>query len=186
MGGAWERMVASVKRALKVVIGNQVTTDEVLATVLSEVEYIVNSRPLTHVSSDPRDPEALTPNHILLGRPSPHFPPGVFTPEDMTCRKRWKQAQAIASHFWKRWVKEYLPTLTCREKWKEVRRNLCTGDVVLVVDPNAPRGYWPLARVTKVFEGRDGQIRSAEVQNASGSCFTRPVTKLCLLEESSG
>ena len=71
MGGCWERLVASTKRALRVVIGRQLVTEEVLVTVLAEVEHMLNSRPLTYVSSTAGDPQALTPNHILLGRESP-------------------------------------------------------------------------------------------------------------------
>ena len=51
MGEAWECLVGTVKRALKVVIGTQTLTDEVLVTALTEVEGMVNGRPLTYISS---------------------------------------------------------------------------------------------------------------------------------------
>ena len=63
MGGVWERLMRSCKKALDVVLWNQVLTDEVLLTAFAEVEWLVNSRPLTEVSSDVDDLEALTPNH---------------------------------------------------------------------------------------------------------------------------
>ena len=66
MGGVWERLVASVKKALKVILGNQYVSEDVLHTALVEVEYMLNGRPLTYVNVDERDPEALTPNHVLL------------------------------------------------------------------------------------------------------------------------
>ena len=112
MGGVWERLVSSVKRALRVVLGAQIVSDEVLSSALCEVEHVINSRPLTYVSSDTDDFRALTPNHLLIGSNSPHLPPGVFGPRDLHTRKKWRHAQALASHFWKRWSKEYLPTLT--------------------------------------------------------------------------
>ena len=37
-GGVWERLVQSCKRAIKAVLGNQTLTDEVLLTVMAEVE----------------------------------------------------------------------------------------------------------------------------------------------------
>ncbi|XP_043212326.1 uncharacterized protein LOC122376502, partial [Amphibalanus amphitrite] len=52
MGGIWERMIGAVKRALSVVLGGEVTTDEVLSTVFCEIESMINSRPLTHVTDD--------------------------------------------------------------------------------------------------------------------------------------
>ena len=67
MGGIWERMVRSVKEVMHGIIRDHVLTDPQLYTVLTEVELIVNSRPLTHVSTDVRDLEPLTPNHLLLG-----------------------------------------------------------------------------------------------------------------------
>ena len=119
--GAWERLVASVKRALRTVLG--VVPDDVLHTAVLEVEYQVNSRPLTYVSGHGDDPETLTPNHFLLGVvPSvPVLPPGVFGENDKMSRKRWRQSQALARHVWRRWLKEYLPTLIARSKWDKDR-----------------------------------------------------------------
>ena len=45
MGGVWEHLVRSCKKALDVVLQNQVLTDEVLLTAFAEVEWLVNSRP---------------------------------------------------------------------------------------------------------------------------------------------
>ena len=68
MGGVWERLVNSCKKALNAVLWNQVLTDEVLQTTFAEVEWLMNSRPLTEVSSDVDDLNALTPNHFIIGR----------------------------------------------------------------------------------------------------------------------
>ena len=67
MGGVWERLVKSVKEVLHVTMKDRVLTDPQLATTFTEVEAILNSRPLTHASSDSNDLEALSPNHIMLG-----------------------------------------------------------------------------------------------------------------------
>ena len=116
MGGVWERFVASVKRALRVVLGHQIVSDEVLHTTIVEVEYVINSRPLTYVSGASNDPEAITPNHFLLSgkmTSTSALPPGVFDDSDMT-RKRWRQTQALTNQVWRRWLREYLPTLIVR------------------------------------------------------------------------
>lgn len=81
---------------MKTVINDQVLPEETLHTVLLETEAIVNSRPLTPVSDDPNDFEALTPNHFLIGRASPNSPAGRFEEREINSRKRWRMVQALA------------------------------------------------------------------------------------------
>ena len=45
---------------------------------MCEVEAIINGRPITKVSDDPIDSEALTPNHLLLLRAGHSLPVGKF------------------------------------------------------------------------------------------------------------
>ncbi|KAL9977438.1 hypothetical protein ACROYT_G014841 [Oculina patagonica] len=184
MGGVWERLVRSCKKALNVVLQNQVLTDEVLLTAFAEVAWVVNSRPLTEVSSDVDDLEALTPNHFLIGRGSLNLPPGIVDDKELSSRKRWRQAQVVANHVWSRWLREYLPGLITRKKWTQPTVNVKVGDLVLVVDRAVSRGSWPLGRIVKVFPGLDSIVRSADVKTKFG-VMRRPVTKLALLEECS-
>jgi hypothetical protein len=86
MSGVWERMIQSVREVLAAVAKMQTFSDEGLLTWMCQVEAIVNSRPITPVSDDPRDAEALTPNHLLLCRPNLMLPPGVFVQKDLYCR----------------------------------------------------------------------------------------------------
>ena len=111
MGGVWERQIRSVRRILPVLMKEQPVSDESLCTLFCLVESIINNRPLTTVSSDHRDLEPLTPNHLLLLRHEASFPPGEFVKEDIYSRKRWRQVQYLADLFWRRWTREYLPTL---------------------------------------------------------------------------
>ena len=84
--------------------------------------------------------------------------------------------------FWKRWTKEYLPSLQKRMKWSEFRRNVDVGDLVLVVEDSTLRCSWPLGRVLEIYPNKDdGLVRVAQVKTKSGT-FLRPITKLCVLE----
>ncbi|XP_068691199.1 uncharacterized protein [Montipora foliosa] len=168
MGGLWERLVRSCKKALHVVLRNQVLTNEVLLTAFAEVEWLVNSRPLTEVSSDVDDLEALTANHFIIGRGTLNLPPIVFIDKEMSSHKRWRQAQVVATHIWNRWLREYLPRLITRKKLLQPTANVKIGDLVLVYDYAVPRGYWPLGRIVKVFPGHDNIVRSAEVKTKFG------------------
>ena len=51
---------------LKAILTDRAVCKELLRTGLLEVEGILNSQPITHVSNDGGDIEAFTPNHFLL------------------------------------------------------------------------------------------------------------------------
>ncbi|XP_063827161.1 uncharacterized protein LOC135076671 [Ostrinia nubilalis] len=167
-GGAWERLIRSVKSSLRVILKERAPKDEVLRTLLIEVENIVNGRPLTHVSVEPGAPESLTPNHFLIGS-STNLPiAGAFDDSDLFLRKQWRQAQKLADMYWQRWVKEYLPTLIPRSKWHQERKPLKEGDLVFIADSDSPRNVWPRGIIAKVFPGKDGRVRVVEVRTSGG------------------
>lgn len=53
--GIWKREIRSIKAALRVTVGNQTVFEEVLHTVLVEIEGIFNSKPIGYASSDIAD-----------------------------------------------------------------------------------------------------------------------------------
>ncbi|XP_006816328.1 uncharacterized protein LOC102803533 [Saccoglossus kowalevskii] len=109
-GGVWERMIRSIRKILRSLLGNRLVDDETLLTFTTEVEKILNNRPLTHLSDDPDDLEPLTPNHLLLLRLNPCTSVSEIIEENGHHRRR-TETQHFATEFWKRWVREYLPTL---------------------------------------------------------------------------
>lgn len=181
MGGVWERQIRTVRKLLSALMREQSVDDESLSTLMCLVESTVNGRPLTIVSDDPNDFEPLTPNHLLLLRAGA-FPLGVTVKQDQYSRKRWRQIQYLADIFWRRWTREYLPTLQLRSKWHRVNKNLQIGDVVILLDDNTPRSCWPLGRVTATYPGSDGLVRSVSIRTKS-TTLIRPVRKLALLEQ---
>jgi len=57
-GGYWERLVGLTKTAIKKLLGR--------AHILQMLQTVaLEDRPLTYVSHDPKDPEPLTPSHLL-------------------------------------------------------------------------------------------------------------------------
>ena len=74
----------------------------------------------------------------------------------------------VATHVWKRWVREHLSGQIQRKKWNEDTRNIQVGDLILVVDYTVSRGSWLLGRVVEVFPGTDGVVRSADVKAKFG------------------
>ena len=183
MGGVWECMVRTVRKVLTGLLqeyGSRLDSDS-FHTLLCEVEAIVNSRPITNVSSDPQDQEPLTPNHILTLRSSVTVPPpGVFQREDMYLKRRWRQVQYLADLFWSRWKKEYMLLLQKRSKWNESRRNLQPGDVVLIKDDNTPRNRWPMGLIETTEVDNKGYVRTVHLKTQNNQ-LRRPINKLILL-----
>ena len=88
MGGAWERMIRSIRRILGALLQSQTLTDEAFLTMMAEVEGIINSRPLVPIIIDPQADEPFTPNHLLLLRGHPNLSPGLFDKRDSYGKRR--------------------------------------------------------------------------------------------------
>ncbi|XP_065099626.1 uncharacterized protein [Paramisgurnus dabryanus] len=179
-GGCWEREIRSIKSALRVTIGAQTVTEEVLRTVLMEVEGILNSKPLGYTSSDIADIDPITPNCFLIGRRDTSLPQVVYQESEMLSRRRWRHSQLLADHFWKHFLKYYLPSLQVRQKWKSDKKMLEIGDVVMIVDSQLPRALWPVGKITQVFPSSDGRVRAANVA-VKDRTYMRPVARLIQL-----
>ena len=98
-GGVWERLVRSCKKAMYSILGSRCLTLPVLTTTMCLVEQTLNGRPLTPVSHDPEDLEALTPNHFLLG---PRVIAQPLIPDAsryVDCRRLYKVAQGYSESY---------------------------------------------------------------------------------------
>ena len=182
-GGWWERMVRSTKGALRKSVGNSTLTKEELAAVLTEVEQVLNSRPLTRLSEDPAVDGPLTPGHFLHAHEG-----GVQHDEaggdinSSSLRLLHTARLASLEKFWKRFQNEYLTSLPAVVREHRASPNLRVGDLVFVRGEKfTPRLQWPLARVEEVHPGRDGNVRKVTVRTAT-SKLCRAVQKLHRLE----
>lgn len=189
-GGWWERLIGLTKTAIKKVLGRAQVTYQILLTVVTEVEAILNDRPITYVASGLDDPEPLTPSHLLCGRRLTSLPyqdvssedtisPGTSSYSSLT--KRVRIQTKLIEDFKSRWKHEYLTGL--REHHKTTGQNKQTievGDVVHIHN-ETPRCTWKLAVVDELIRGNDERVRSAKVRTANG-VTNRPIVKLYPLE----
>ena len=176
------------KKVLNALVNEQVPDDEVLSTFMYEAQSVINSRPLTYVSDDVRHLEPLTPNRLssfgtanrsLLESLPRNLCQGIFTKGD---RLRWRQVQHSSDVFWRRWIKEYLPTLQERQTWFRACRNFQIGDTALLTDEKSPKGLCPLARIISIMTNhRDRLVRSV-TRKTKSSTLERPIDKIVLLE----
>lgn len=182
-GGIYEAAVKSAKHHLRRVIGETTLTFEEYATILSQVEACLNSRPLGPLSDEATDLTALTPGHFLIGEAPIAIPEeGRLTEAPVNRLTRFQLLQQMVQHFWDRWHKEYLMTMINRTKWRNVTRNLRVGDLVIISEENLPPTRWKLGRVEETYPGEDNLVRSVLIKTKDGQ-FRRPVTKLGLLLE---
>lgn len=71
------------------------------------------------------------PIDLLLGKREIITNPWSYINEEKVTRKQWKFSQTLADRFWKRWVAEYLPTLTKRTKWLKSGKPVQVGNRVV-------------------------------------------------------
>ncbi|VDP78201.1 unnamed protein product [Schistosoma mattheei] len=107
-------MIRSIRRLLLLITRERTLTDETLGTYLVEIERILNDRPLTPIVQDANDKLALSPNSLFLLRECD----GIVEEGSIGDKydKRWKQGNHLANVFWKRWLREYLPSLQKHQK----------------------------------------------------------------------
>ena len=200
MGGVWERQIRTVRSVLTSLMSDSGTQldDESLRTFMHEAAAIVNGRPLTADNlNDPTSVAPLTPNHLLTMKSQVILPPpGEFHQRaDLYSKKRWRRVQYMENQFWSRWRKEYLQSLQPRPKWNLPKRDLQSGDIVILTEDNVPSNKWKLARVEETFPCVDGMVRKVKLAIGDTELdrkgkrvhpqtyLERPVHKLILLME---
>jgi hypothetical protein len=168
MGGFYERLVAMVKRSICTTLGLSHVHPDEFRTVVAEVEEVINRRPLMETDGEP-----LTPAHFITGLPPPRH---ESRPEsNPTLLRAWAHRAKLANDTWRRFHREYLPSLRA---WRTARGGELTpreGELVLVDDAPRPRLTWPLARVRTVHPHHcEITLRGRET--------TRPTVRLHRLE----
>nr|XP_012234662.1 PREDICTED: uncharacterized protein LOC105679307 [Linepithema humile] len=177
-GGLWEAAVKVAKRHLYIMTRDLTLTFEECYTLLTEIEAIMNSRPLTALSSDPNDLSVLTPSHFLIGdslvQPVQHNL--TETPDNRLTR--WQHFKKICQNFWRRWHSEYLHELQEKKKWTVSGKNIALGTIVMLKEDNLPPLQWAIGRVIELHPGPDGITRVVSVRT-QGGVFKRAVRNLC-------
>ncbi|GBO34178.1 hypothetical protein AVEN_160610-1 [Araneus ventricosus] len=179
-GGLWEVGVKSFKFYFKRVVSNTCLTYEEFLTILVQIEGLLNSRPLTPLSSEVEDLEILTPGHFLIGRPITAIPEPLMVELNDNRLNRWQLLTKKVQTIWKHWSKNYLNNLQQRHKWMFKTDNIKIGDMVLIKEDNVPVSNWPLGRIVKLYPGKDNIIRVVDIKTKTG-IFKRSVSRLCVL-----
>ena len=190
-GGFYERLIKGVKLCLKKNVGKSRLSYDELQTIVSEIEGVLNSRPLTYLYSNELE-EPLTPSQLVIGKRLLNMPEYTSEEEDFSnetpndARKREQYLSKVMAHYWRRWKREYLVDLReyQRMQWRTRHRpEISKGDVVTIENENnRNRLLWKLGKVEELIKGRDNVIRGARVRLANGNFIDRPLQKLFPLE----
>ncbi|MCP3663039.1 MAG: DDE-type integrase/transposase/recombinase [Gammaproteobacteria bacterium] len=198
-GGMYERLIGLTKNSLKKAVGRRQLDYSQLSTLLTEVEGVLNSRPLTFLYSDLDSNQMLRPidflnPHGMIGSPTfsdDHTDPDWTPPSLNSCAnllRFWTTSQTELDQFWTLWQQEYLASLRERFQHSHHHSRIVSkysphvGDIVLVGDSNLPRGHWKYGRITQLNSSNDGAIRSAELLLPNHNRLKRSLNMLYPLE----
>nr|CAI5831915.1 unnamed protein product [Callosobruchus analis] len=184
-GGLWESSIKRAKYHLYRIIGSSTSslTFEDLTTIFTQVEAVLNSRPLCPLSEDPEDLSFLTPSHFLIHDSLTSIPQADLTEKPPNLLKHYEALQRLLQTFWKKWSLEYLTSLQPRTKWhNEQPNNLKVGSLVLLADNNLPPLCWKIGRVMECHPGSDGIVRVVTVKTAKGTT-KRAIQTLAMFPE---
>ncbi|XP_037930962.1 uncharacterized protein LOC119665788 [Teleopsis dalmanni] len=183
-GGFWERLVKSVKICLKSAIGKLILTYDELNTLLTEVEYVVNIRPLTYITNDEKDLEPLTPAHFLNSCQH-SFIIDEFNYDRSEVADLWQKRRTLIVRYLKRWQQEYLNQLRSIHYNKaRASRSVNEGDIILVDDNLKTRLQWEMGVIKNVHHGRDNRIQACDVYMGNNLTLKKPIQLLYPLEVS--
>ena len=92
MSDVWERTIRTMKDVMYKMVKNVVFMDYQLQTVFTEIQNIVNNRPLIHVIDNCNNTKPLTPNIFLIGKFGSDSDSFLNTTEpDLSSGKQWRQ-----------------------------------------------------------------------------------------------
>ena len=163
MGGSFERIVQSCKRALFSLTSGELVDYDTFITMLAQAEACVNSRPLASTTAHTLGhPVPITPAHLILGRPLLNIPYVQDTPDlNLTLDKAYSARLKAHTRFRKQWMREYFTTLHLPDKWKDEKDPPQLNELILIKDDLIPRRNWPLGIITElVRSSSDGLIRT--------------------------
>ncbi len=178
MGGLFERMIGAVKRALYHTFRvDMPVTREQFHTALVVVEGMLNTRPITTLRENPTELAPLTPAHFLAIPPYRDLArsPG----KEWDKRTEWRALQGHLDRIWEQFCGHMAVSLQQQQKWFKRTTPLKENDVVIMLDKKR-RGVWPLGRIVRTENSRDGLVRKVHVLTA-GNTVRRSVHGLVLL-----
>lgn len=179
-GGFWERLIQIIKNLLRRVLGKSSLNYEEMMSMLCDCESTVNSRPLTYVSEDTDDLIPLTPAMFLQDIQMVGVP-DLDLLDRVDLNKRITYQQTLREQLRKRFRSEYLSQLVLRQEKNTTYKRVKIGDIVLIECEDKRKIFWPMAKVIKLYPGKDTNVRVVRLKTSTKE-MVRPVQKIYPLE----
>nr|CAD2205963.1 unnamed protein product [Meloidogyne enterolobii] len=196
-GGVYERIVALVKDAFRKTLGKRTLQWEEMLTFTTEVEGILNMRPLTTIDENPDVPGLIPLRPVDFLCPQRNLCLELEIPKTddsiMNFVIKYKDSfvftEFLLNELWKRWKKEYLIWLRDRSQWamkgprSQTKREPNVGEIVILEEEFVPRNLWKIAKIVELLDTKDGRcVRNVKILLPNGTIVSRPINKLYPLE----
>ena len=179
--GLCERLVSHFKRHIRPVVCSARLTKAQLTLILTEIEAVVNGRPLAVSTEDPSDWVPISPFELINGRRLEQIPDPKAPLKTTNYAHLWRRRQAILGNFWRRWSNDYLLEQSIRKVWKTPQPNDLLNRIVLIRDDHLSRNEWKIGKIVRIIPSKDNLVRNVEVKTPT-SLLRRPVQKLALMQ----
>ncbi|EGT56834.1 hypothetical protein CAEBREN_32851 [Caenorhabditis brenneri] len=154
-GGIYERIVGVVKHQMRKEIGRSTKSFFVSSHILTRIENMINSRPLTPNPRQIDDLPALRPIDFIIPTALIDIP---------TERERSNSTSEFDPTYGR--ASSVIPRV---------------GQIVLIYTEKLARHNWPLGRIETLQKSRDGLVRSATIR-CRGKIYNRPINHLIPIE----
>ena len=151
-GGWFERLIGVMKQLLRKTLGRAVLSLTELTTVLTEVEAILNARPITYTSDDSQELRPISPSMFLQDQTN--YEVSDIDLAECLITARLKYVKEVKDNLKKRFKNEYLGALALHQK--KVTDQFKVGDVVWIESDNKKRIEWEKGLIVELFKGKDG------------------------------
>ena len=164
--GRVERKIQEIKKSLNKTLNNRRLAIMQWETLGLQIANGINNLPigLGNKSEEIENLDILTPNRLLLGRNNYRCPSQPL--ELSKDHKRLIKSNADIYRAWfNSWLISYVPTLIEQPKWFENDKEILVGDVILFLKSEQEFDLqYQYGIVTSVNKGRDGHVRSIEIE----------------------
>ena len=164
--GKVERKIKEIKQSFEKELSNHRLSVIQWETLGQQVVNSINNLPIAlgNKTECLENLDLITPNRLLLGRNNNRSPT-----EPLILSQDVKKIISTNADIFKAWFKSWLvscvPSLIEQPKWFKNRGNLSVGDVILFLkNEKELETQYQYGRVSKVYPGKDGLVRSADIE----------------------